>query len=84
MVEPVRRQPGYGFLPSTSWPADTWVNDWLSIPLPPEAPPYYLVVRLYEQDGAVRLTRRVGLVTNSDRGVCVCGEPAQFCFAGWD
>ncbi|MBK9050802.1 MAG: hypothetical protein IPL78_07785 [Chloroflexi bacterium] len=71
-------QPGFGFLPSTSWPAATWVNDWLSIPLPPEVPPYYLVVRLYEQDGAVRLTRRVGMVTSGTDGFVFAASQPSF------
>lgn len=57
-------QPGYGFLPSSAWPAGQWLNDWLALPLParlPEATPYGLTVRLYEvHTGAAVLTRRLG------------------------
>ena len=76
-LEQFDTQPGYGFLPSTSWPANTWVNDWLSIPLPDEAPPYTLVVRLYEADGAIRLTRRLGVISQSgDEWVFQASQPS--------
>ena len=61
-------QPGYGFLPSSGWPAGVWIEDRLALPLPAEldAPqPYALVVRLYESGGAVVLTRRLGELTGS-------------------
>ena len=44
-------QPGYGFLPSSSWPVGMEVDDWLAMSLPPELPqdtPLPLVLRLYE------------------------------------
>ncbi|MCB0020728.1 MAG: hypothetical protein KDE09_23200, partial [Anaerolineales bacterium] len=42
--------PGFGFLPSSRWPANEWVNDWLALPLPAELPdePLVLTARLYE------------------------------------
>ncbi|MBE2200408.1 MAG: hypothetical protein IAE79_17465 [Anaerolinea sp.] len=54
-------QPGYGFRPSSSWPAGQWVNDWLALPLPddlPDAP--VLMVQLYEVGGQIVLNRRLG------------------------
>lgn len=62
-LEQFDTQPGYGYLPSTAWPPATWVNDWLTMPLPAAAPPYTLVVRLYEVDGVIRLTRRLGTLS---------------------
>jgi hypothetical protein len=61
-------QPGYGFQPSTGWPAGQWVNDWLALPLPAElaaeAAPFALTVRLYEvESGTAVLTRRLGELT---------------------
>lgn len=60
-------QPGYGFQPSSLWPAGLWVNDWLAFPLPEDLPkdpartPLALAVRLYEvETGEVRLVRRLG------------------------
>ncbi len=59
-------QPGYGFQPSTLWPAGTWVNDWLALGLPADEheAPYVLLAQLY--DVAVPhmpvLTRRLGEV----------------------
>jgi hypothetical protein len=57
-------QPGYGFLPSSAWPAGQWLNDWLALPLPPhlaDTEPYALTIRLYERDtGTAVLTRRLG------------------------
>jgi hypothetical protein len=60
-------QPGYGFLPSSSWRPDSWIDDWLALPLPLDFPstnldsPYSLVIRLYEVDsGDVVLIRRLG------------------------
>ena len=55
--------PGFGFLPSSRWPAGTWVNDWLALPLPAELPPEptILTARLYEvATGDVVFTRRLG------------------------
>lgn len=55
-------QPGYGFQPSSGWPAGQWVNDWLSLSLPTaETPPYVLVARLYDVVTAdAVLMRRLG------------------------
>ncbi len=56
-------QPGYGFLPSSSWPVNEWVNDWLIIPFPTfeKNPIYSLVIYLYDlETGKVVLTRRLG------------------------
>ncbi|MCB0029955.1 MAG: hypothetical protein KDE28_18700, partial [Anaerolineales bacterium] len=55
--------PGFGFLPSSRWPANEWVNDWLALPLPVELPDESLVLtaRLYEAaSGEVVFTRRLG------------------------
>ena len=60
-------QPGYGFQPSTLWPAGQWTADWLALRLPDAAPAagdYPLVMRLYDVgSGQTVLTRRVGLAT---------------------
>lgn len=57
-------QPGYGFLPSSQWPAGQWQTDWLALPLPPTLPesgPFAVTVRLYHPlTGQPLLTRRVG------------------------
>ncbi|HET6446336.1 MAG TPA: 6-pyruvoyl-tetrahydropterin synthase-related protein [candidate division Zixibacteria bacterium] len=60
-------QPGYGFLPSSLWSADQWIDDWISLSLPSglaesnPSSPYALVVRLYEvETGQVVLIRRLG------------------------
>ncbi len=55
-------QPGYGFLPSSGWPANEWVNDWLTVPIPAlENAPYALVAYLYDvETGQIVLTRRLG------------------------
>ena len=59
-------QPGYGFQPSTLWPAGEWTADWLALRLPAAAPAageYPLVMRLYDAgSGQTVLTRRVGMV----------------------
>ncbi len=59
-------QPGYGFQPSTLWPAGQWTADWLALRLPQPAPAegqYPLVMRLYDAgSGQTVLTRRVGVV----------------------
>ncbi len=65
-------QPGYGFQPSTLWPAGQWTADWLALRLPDAAPAegdYPLVMRLYDvADGRTLLTRRVGVMTWVDGG----------------
>jgi hypothetical protein len=61
-------QPGFGFQPSSGWPAGQWVNDWLALPLPDDlqeehrdAGPLALIVRLYDVGtGDTVLTRRLG------------------------
>jgi len=59
-------QPGYGYLPSSGWPAGEWVNDWLALPLPDRSSlsddePLALVARLYDvETGETVLTRRLG------------------------
>ncbi|MCB8976861.1 MAG: hypothetical protein H6657_05480 [Ardenticatenaceae bacterium] len=70
----VDTQPGYGFLPSSGWPAGQWVNDWLTMPLPPAEEnherPFVLVAQLYEAANpeAVVLTRRLGELVEGDAG----------------
>jgi hypothetical protein len=63
-------QPGYGFQPSTLWPAGQWTADWLALRLPAAAPAagdYPLVMRLYDPaSGRTLLTRRVGVMTWGD------------------
>ena len=67
-------QPGFGFLPSSGWPAGQWTADWLSIALPdldPAAGPYPLLVQLYdvgEAETAV-LTRRLGQLVGAETGL---------------
>jgi hypothetical protein len=60
-------QPGYGYQPSTLWPAGRWTADWLALRLPaaPAEGEYPLVMRLYDAAGQV-LMRRVGLLTWAD------------------
>jgi hypothetical protein len=60
-------QPGYGFLPSSGWPVNEWVNDWLTAPIPPpENAPYALVAILYDvATGENVLTRRLGELDSS-------------------
>ncbi|MGB5060376.1 MAG: hypothetical protein WBO48_16880, partial [Candidatus Promineifilaceae bacterium] len=44
-------QPGFGFLPSSGWPAEQWTADWLALGLPdldPAAGPYPLVAQVYD------------------------------------
>ena len=56
-------QPGYGHLPSSSWPPGQWLNDWLTLPLPDEVTVAntVLVLRLYDvASSQVALTRRLG------------------------
>ncbi|GIK55739.1 MAG: hypothetical protein BroJett015_14020 [Chloroflexota bacterium] len=58
------RQPGYGFLPSSLWPAGEWVHDWQALTLPPgdHEFPYVLVAQLYDVSAPHQpvLTRRLG------------------------
>ena len=62
LLAQVDRQPGYGFQPSSLWPAGRWVNDWQALLLPDEAPPYTVVAGLYDvaSPGPAVLTRRLG------------------------
>ena len=57
-------QPGYGFRPSSGWPAGEWVHDWLALALTPGAAahaPLALVVYLYDvTTGELALARRLG------------------------
>ena len=56
-------QPGYGFQPSSGWAKNLWINDWLTLPLPPElsgTAPYPLMIHLYQIGGERVLTRRLG------------------------
>jgi len=70
----VDTQPGYGFLPSSGWPAGQWINDWLTMPLPPAEEnherPFVLVAQLYEAANpeAVVLTRRLGELVEGEAG----------------
>ena len=65
-------QPGYGYQPSSIWPARQWVNDLLALPLPdslPPAAPYALLIRLYDAQGETALTRRLGEVAWEDEAL---------------
>jgi hypothetical protein len=66
-------QPGYGFQPSSGWPAGQWVNDRLAIPWSAGVSDASLVVRLYDvATQEVVLVRRLGAVAD---GVFVPHEP---------
>lgn len=72
-------QPGYGFLPSSQWPAGQWQADWLGLPLPPTLPdagPFAVTVRLYHPlTGQALLTRRIGeLIWQGDEVVFRPGQ----------
>jgi hypothetical protein len=73
-------QPGYGFQPSSGWPAGQSVRDRLVLALPsefPEAAPYPLVVRLYLPEAENVLTRRLGeLVWNEGTLAFVADRPS--------
>jgi hypothetical protein len=68
-------QPGYGFLPSSGWPAGEWVNDWLTMPLPPAEEdherPFVLVAQLYDvtEPNMAVLTRRLGELAEAESGL---------------
>ena len=70
-------QPGFGFQPSSGWPAMSWVNDWLAMHLPdplPVATPYFLTAHLYTvATDEVVLTRLLGQIT--PQGTAVQFEP---------
>ncbi|WP_420629478.1 hypothetical protein [Candidatus Leptofilum sp.] len=84
-VRVVDTQPGYGFLPSSGWPAGEWVNDWLTISLPPpdelHERPFALVAQLYEvaEPNRVVLTRRLGELV--EVGTEIVFEPTEPLFA---
>ena len=65
--------PGFGFLPSSRWPANEWIDDWLVLPLPAELPTaeaLTLTARLYRvDDGGVVFTRRLGALQNGNEFV---------------
>ena len=88
----VDNQPGFGFLPSSLWPKETWVDDWLALPLPDNLPledeqtPLALVARLYNvATGDVVLTKRLGelqildnaVVIQSDSVIATPSEPMR-------
>jgi hypothetical protein len=56
-------QPGYGYLPSTLWPAGAWTRDRLALPLGSYSTgaPFAVVAQLYDaQTGEALVTRRLG------------------------
>ena len=75
-------QPGYGFQPSSGWPAGQWVPDWLGLPLPPQLPgrgPLALTVQLYDvASSEVRLTRRLGTLDWVAGGLQFLPQTASF------
>lgn len=76
-------QPGYGYLPSSSWPRGAWTADWLTLTLPDptaEPPPYALLVALYDlASGRPRLTRRLGELHPTAAGA-LAFQPNQLSF----
>lgn len=71
-------QPGYGYLPSSLWPREFWIDDWLALPLPADVVidedqmPLALVARLYNiATGEVKLTRRLGELRILDDAVVI-------------
>jgi hypothetical protein len=74
-VRVVDVQPGYGFLPSSGWPAGQWVYDWLTMPLPPPEEqherPFVLVAQLYDvtEPNTAVLTRRLGELVEAESGL---------------
>lgn len=80
----VDTQPGYGFLPSSGWPAGKWVYDWLTMPLPPpneqHERPFALVAQLYDvtEPHTAVLTRRLGEVVEGDSGLAFRPTEPQF------
>ncbi|MBK8931861.1 MAG: hypothetical protein IPM76_05980 [Chloroflexi bacterium] len=67
-------QPGFGFLPSSGWPAEQWTADWLALGLPeldPAAGPYPLVAQVYDVSApeTAVLTRRLGVLIGGDGGL---------------
>lgn len=62
-------QPGYGYLPSSLWPAGQWVADRLTFALPEALPPTgALMAQLYEIGGQTVLYRRLGLWQQGEAG----------------
>lgn len=76
-------QPGFGFQPSSLWPAGEWVNDWLSLDLPSEEHdfPYGLLAVLYDvrEPNTAVLTRRLGELVPGQEGLVF--RPTQRLFA---
>ncbi|RMD48617.1 MAG: hypothetical protein D6835_06170, partial [Candidatus Thermofonsia bacterium] len=69
-------QPGYGFLPASSWPVNQWLYDPAAIALPDDGlarAPFSVLVELYEVGGQTRLVRRLGTV--QPNGVFVPQSP---------
>ena len=66
-------QTGYGFQPSSLWPAGKWVNDWLAIELPPKEQtfPYILLAALYDSrdPNTTLLLRRLGELVPGEDGL---------------
>ncbi len=66
-------QTGYGFQPSSLWPAGEGVNDWLAIELPPEEHefPYVLLAALYDvrDPNTTLLLRRLGELVPGEDGL---------------
>lgn len=76
VVAAADHQPGYGFLPASSWPANQWLYDQLAIALPDDGlarAPFSVLVELYEVGGQTRLVRRLGTV--QPNGVFVPQSP---------
>jgi hypothetical protein len=75
-------QPGYGFQPSVGWPAGRPVYDWLALRLPHSfsaAPPYPLVMRLYDSvSDEELLVRRVGILEETAEGIAYRPVIPQF------
>ncbi|MGH2537529.1 MAG: hypothetical protein ACRDHL_09065, partial [Candidatus Promineifilaceae bacterium] len=72
-------QPGYGYLPSSGWPAGRWVDDWLSLPLPADLASAYiypLTVQLYDPaGGSALLVRRLAEVSRGADGAMTVSRP---------
>ncbi len=72
-------QPGYGYLPSSLWPAGQWVTDRLTFALPEPLPPTgALMAQLYEVGGQTVLYRRLGLWQQGETGWQIRPYTRQF------
>ncbi|MCP4416092.1 MAG: hypothetical protein GY805_05695, partial [Chloroflexi bacterium] len=77
-------QPGYGFLPSSGWPVGIWLDDWLTMPLPPpdegHALPFALVAQLYDvsEPNTAVFTRRLGELHPIEDGLQFHPNEPQF------